>query len=172
MPCRMVKPEDASALACISVAAWQAAYRGLMPPEFLDALSAADIQTRWERVFAEGPPSVVVFERDQQVVASCHFGASRDPDATPGTAEVFSLNVHPDYWRRGLGSQLTTFALNRLRAEGFACVTLWVLRDNARAQRFYEALGFQRDSSERSTSDLIGSPLHELRYRMAFEPAA
>ncbi len=70
MPCRLVKPEDATALARISVAAWQAAYRGLMPHEFL------------------------------------------------------------------------------------------------------EALGFQRDSSERSTSGLIGSPLHELRYRMAFEPAA
>jgi ribosomal protein S18 acetylase RimI-like enzyme len=136
-----------------------------MPSEFLDALSVADLQARWERTFAEGQPSVVVFELNQQVVAACLFGASRDHDATPETAEIIALNVHPDYWRGGLGSQLMAFALDRLRAQGFRWVTLWVLRDNSRARRFYESGGFQSDDAERSTSELVGSPLSEVRYR-------
>ena len=160
-----------AALASISVDAWQAAYRGIMPSAFLDALSAVDAQALWERTLAEGGPSVVVFELDEQVVASCLFGALRDPDVAPGTAEIIALNVHPDHWRRSLGSQLTSFALDRLRAQGFRCATLWVLRDNLRARRFYERHGFQSDHTERSTSELIGSPLCELRYRITIEPA-
>ncbi len=166
MPCREVRPEDASALARISVEAWRAAYRGLMPSDFLDGLSAAEAQARWERAFAAGQPSAVVFEQDQELVAACQFGPSRDPDADPDTAEVIALNVHPDHWRRGFGSQLMSFTLNRLREQGFAAATLWVLRGNARARRLYEALGFNLEGTERSTSDLIGSPLHEVRYRI------
>ena len=171
MSCREVRPEDASALARISVGAWQAAYRGLMPSDFLDALSPVEAQARWERAFAEGQPHVVVFEQDQELVAACHFGPSRDPGADPATGEVIALNVHPNHWRRGFGSRLTSFTLDRLHARGFAAATLWVLRGNARARRFYEAVGFKPDGTERSTSDLIGSPLHEVRYCITLGPA-
>lgn len=167
MPCREVRPEDASALARIPVQAWRAAYRGLMPSEFLDGLSAAEAEARWTRAFAAGQPSAVVFEQDQELVATCQFGPSRDPDADPDIAEVIALNVHPDHWRGGFGSQLMAFTLDRLREQGFAAATLWVLRDNTRARRFYEALGFGLDGTERSTSELIGSPLHEVRYRIS-----
>jgi len=172
MPCREVRPEDASALARLSIDAWQAAYRGLMPSGFLDALSPAEAQARWERAFAERLPLVVVFEQDQELVAACQFGASRDPGADPATGEVIALNVHPDHWRRGFGARLTSFALERLQARGFAAATLWVLKGNTRARRFYEAAGFQPDGTERSTSDLIGSPLLQVRYRITLGPAA
>jgi ribosomal protein S18 acetylase RimI-like enzyme len=172
MPCRQGQQQDSAALARLSVDAWQAAYRGIMPSEFLGALSVVDAQASWERAFSEGHPSVVVFELNQQVVGVCLFGASRDQDAAPGTAEIIALNVHPDYWRRGLGSQLTAFALDLLRVQGFRCATLWVLQDNSRARQFYEDYGFRPDHATRSTSALIGSPLCEVRYRITLGPAA
>ena len=172
MPCRDVRPDDAPALARISIDAWQVAYRGIMPSDFLDALSPAEAQARWERAFAERQPHVVVFEHDQELVALCHFGPSRDPGADPATGEVIALNVRPDHWRSGFGSRLMSFALDRLHARGFAAATLWVLLGNTRARRFYEAVGFKPDGAERSTSDLIGSPLHEVRYRITLGPAA
>lgn len=166
MPCRDARPEDAAALARISVDAWRAAYRGLMPSDLLDGLKADDAQRDWERAFASGSTSVVAFEQDHQVVAYCYAGPSRDPEAGAATAEVIALYVHPDYWRCGVGSQLTTFALNRLATLGFDRVTLWVLRENERARRFYEAFGFLSEGTERVSSDLIGSPLREIRYCM------
>jgi RimJ/RimL family protein N-acetyltransferase len=166
MPCREAKQEDVPALARLSVDAWRTAYRGVMPSSFLDALSVEDAQARWKGTVGEGHPSVVVYEQDRQLTASCYVGPSRDPDADPATAEIIALNVNPDHWRHGLGSKLTAFVLDRLRVQGFRSVTLWVLRDNVRARRFYEALRFQPDGTERVTSALIGSPLHELRYRI------
>ena len=160
MPCRVVKPGgSASALARISVAAWASCVprphasrvprcpeRGRRPDSVGTSVRRGNSLGRCLRT------------RSAVLVASCHFGPSRDPDAKPGTAEVFSLNVHPDDWRRGVGSQLTTFALNRLRAEGFACVTLWVLRDNARAQRFYEARAFSATTVSGQRAILSAAP--------------
>ena len=57
-------------------------------------------------------------------------------------------------------------AASRLRGAGFTEATLWVLQGNERAPRFYEALGWQHDGAERTQTELTGSPLHEVRYRL------
>ena len=48
----------------------------------------------------------------------------------------------PAYWSTGVGWALMAAALDRARAEGYASISLWVLRDNPRARRFYERAGF------------------------------
>jgi ribosomal protein S18 acetylase RimI-like enzyme len=55
--------------------------------------------------------------------------------------------------------------LRRLQQKGFADATLWVLHDNTRARRFYEAMGWQQDGGEKHDDQLTGFPLHEVRYR-------
>jgi RimJ/RimL family protein N-acetyltransferase len=48
-------------------------------------------------------------------------------------------------------------------AAGYSSVTLWVLRDNRRARRFYERAGFAPDGA---TNVLTGlGDVRELRYR-------
>jgi RimJ/RimL family protein N-acetyltransferase len=46
-------------------------------------------------------------------------------------------------------------------------MTLWILKGNKRAGRFYEALGFGLDGTERLDTHVIGAPIYELRYRKA-----
>ena len=55
--------------------------------------------------------------------------------------------------------------LARSAGAGYSSVTLWVLRDNRRARRFYERAGFAPDGATNVLTRL-GDVL-ELRYRQA-----
>jgi ribosomal protein S18 acetylase RimI-like enzyme len=162
--CRDATSGDAAAIAATHVAAWRAAYEGLVPAEFLAGLDADRARDRWARWLGDGG-TVVVVEAAGAVVGFCRYGPSRDADRGQSTGEVVAINVHPASWRQGLGRALLDAALSRLRAAGFAEATLWVLQGNERARRFYEALGGHADGAERIESHLTGSPLHEVRYR-------
>ena len=50
----------------------------------------------------------------------------------------------------------------RLASAGFREATLWVVRENDRARRFYEALGWALDGAEKVDAQMTGAPLHEV----------
>ena len=166
MACRDAVVEDGLALARLWVAAWQSAYAGLMPAEYLAGLDADQARSRFEQSLRAGP-SVLVLELDGDILGFSAYGASRDQDAGPATGEVIAINLHPSSWRRGLGRELLRETLLRLQSRGFSEATLWVLHGNARARQFYEALGWRRDGVEKHDDKLTGFALHELRYRIA-----
>ena len=55
-----------------------------------------------------------------------------------------------------------------MSVDGYRCIMLWVLEDNARARRFYERAGFAPDGARHGLPDLGG--VTEIRYRRA-QPA-
>jgi ribosomal protein S18 acetylase RimI-like enzyme len=55
--------------------------------------------------------------------------------------EISALYLHPDYWRKNLGTKIYLAALDELSNLGYKKVLLWVLADNAPARSFYETLG-------------------------------
>lgn len=166
MACRDAVVDDGIAIARVWVAAWQAAYPGLMPPQYLAGLDAEAALPRFEPVL-RASPSVLVLELDGEIVGFSRYGASRDPDVGSETGEVIALNLHPAWWRRGLGRELLRETQQRLRGRGFLEATLWVLHGNARARRFYEARGWRLDGVEKHDDTLTGFVLHEIRYRIA-----
>jgi ribosomal protein S18 acetylase RimI-like enzyme len=166
MVCRDAAVEVALGIARVSVTAWQAAYQGLMPAEYLAGLSAEAALPRFEQGL-RAYPLVLVMELDGTIVGFSWYGASRDADATPQTGEVMAINLHPSYWRRGLGRELLRETQQRLSARGFSEATLWVLHGNASARQFYEAQGWRLDGGEQHDEKLTGFALHEVRYRVA-----
>ena len=50
------------------------------------------------------------------------------------------------------------------QGEGFRAATLWVLRGNERARRFYERAGWTVDGA-RKDDVVAGVPVTEVRYR-------
>jgi len=72
------------------------------------------------------------------------------------------LYVHPDAIGTGIGHALFEHATT-LRPDG---MQFWVFQQNERARRFYEAQGWCPDGAERIETELTGSPLHEVRYRL------
>ena len=164
MVCRDAVAEDGIGIARVWVAAWQAAYAGLMPAAYLAGLNAEAALPGFEKALRANQ-SVLVLELDGDIVGFSVHGASRDPGAHSETGEVIAINLHPASWRRGLGRQLLRETQLRLRAKGFSDATLWVLHGNARARQFYEALGWRLDGAEKHDDKLTGFALHELRYR-------
>ena len=157
--------QDGIAIARVWVAAWQAAYAGLMPAEYLAGPNAEATLPGFESRLRANL-SALVLELDGEIVGFSAYGASRDSDSVPKTGEVFAINLHPSCWRRGLGRVLLRETQQRLGGQGFNAATLWVLHENAPARRFYEALGWRLDGGEKHDDKLTGFALHEVRYRV------
>ncbi|SRR6266700_3207385 len=78
-------------------------------------------------------------------------------------AELYALYVRPAWWSTGTGRVLMEKVLARSAAAGYRSITLWVLRDNQRARRFYERAGFAPDGAANVLTGLGG--VIEVRYR-------
>jgi GNAT superfamily N-acetyltransferase len=153
-------PADAEAIERIRVRGWQVGYRHVFPASELDALEL-DAQ-RWARRIERPPPGWATFvaEARGRTVGFVSIGPSRDEH---GVGELYAIYVEPDEWTRGCGRALIARAEERL-AEEYAQATLWVLEDNPRARRFYEAAGWQMDGARQKVERLGVSP-PEVRYR-------
>jgi ribosomal protein S18 acetylase RimI-like enzyme len=170
---RPARPEDAGRLAVVHVRSWQAAYRGLLPQEYLDGLDPADRVERWQNILAvvaeagqSGGPlrGVVAAVADEIICGFALFGPTRDQDEdAQRTGEVSAIYLLPETWSRGLGRLMMAEAVRQLAA-GYAQATLWVLDSNDRARRFYARNGWAQDGAEK-VDDSMGFPLSEVRYR-------
>lgn len=163
MNVRAATADDVRAIAQIHVDAWRAAYRGHIPDAYLDSLSVDERARMWSGALARPAPARLVVT--EPLTGFCFYGPTRDGE--DGVAEIFALHVRPDAWRQGAGRLLCEHALREATARACAAITLWVLKTNEAARRFYERIGYAPDGTERTNTRLIGSPLHEMRYRKA-----
>ena len=157
---------DTEAIARVHARSWQAAYRGVVPDDFLEGLSDAVWVDRWRTIFTEPQAGARTLVRDEgdEVTGFARIGPVRDPDPPgPGWDEVYAIYLDPRAWGRGAGSDLLRAALDTV-ADGVPGVSLWVFRDNARARAFYERHGFEVDGLEQDLT-IGGRPVPEVRYR-------
>jgi len=169
MVLRRAIPTDARAIAAIHVRSWQVAYEGIVPDAFLQSLCVENREAVWRECLQEGTLEVHVVEECDDVIGWMSVSSSRDPDAGPPTGELCAIYIAPEHWHQGAGRLLWDRAELSLRVAGFAEVTLWVLRDNCRARRFYESLGFAPEPDQQKLIELGGLGLTEvrLRYRLS-----
>jgi ribosomal protein S18 acetylase RimI-like enzyme len=176
---RRAQAGDAAAIAAVHVAAWRETYAGLVPERMLRAFSVAERTRRWQRILTAPDPSresavFVAVGPDQSALG---FGScGRQPAAAPladGFAGEFSaLYVLAAHQRQGIGRRLMTLMAQDLLAREISGGALWVLRDNAPARRFYEALGAELVGQRTETVDAFISGerarsqdlLHEVAY--------
>ncbi|WP_330242593.1 GNAT family N-acetyltransferase [Streptomyces sp. NBC_00525] len=163
---REMAAADIEAVSTIRVRGWQAAYAGVVPRTYLDAMTVADDAGQRRQWFSQpGRESTdLVALGDRGPVGWICFGPYRGE--TPGperVGEVYALYIAPDLIGRGIGRTLLGEAHARLKAQAFEASALWVLRDNQRARRFYEQAGYRADgATQDDTCD--GATLTELRY--------
>ncbi|WP_165979595.1 GNAT family N-acetyltransferase [Paraburkholderia guartelaensis] len=135
-----------------------------MPSGYLAALDVVTGAVRWLRTVTVGTPRVFVAIVSDSVAGWIAFGPSRDDDVESHCAEIEAIYVAPSFWKRGIGTALMNAASERLHAEGYSAVTLWVLKDNKPAQAFYVENGFQADGSVRAI-EIGGAALTEVRLK-------
>jgi ribosomal protein S18 acetylase RimI-like enzyme len=164
--CRPMVAGDFEAVCELHVRAWQAAYRGIVPQDFLDAMDPAE---RARRTRGGDLAGQHVAEAGGEIVGWLALGPYRfeddGPDAPgPGFGEVMAIYARPDAVGTGVGRALMAYGLAELDRAGLRPVLLWVLADNARARRFYEKAGFHADGATHDY-EIGGATLPEVRYR-------
>ncbi|MFF2012360.1 GNAT family N-acetyltransferase [Streptomyces sp. NPDC058195] len=163
MQIRQAGPDDASAVAGVHVRSWQVAFAGLVPQHYLDAMDPSHEEPGWKsRIAAAQWPStgVLVAEAEAGIVGFTSFSASEESSAI---AEIGMLYTMPEAWGTGLGKQLMAAAMTTLGQADYAQAVLWVLEDNKRARRFYEAAGWRPDGAA-VVDTTGGAALNKLRY--------
>ena len=168
MNLRPAMPEDSMAVARVHVRAWQAAYRGLMPDDYLDALRPQDRAQGYDFAGLDParPRTLVVADADT-ILGFATISPARDGDAA-GQGELCALYVDPDRWGRGIGRALASAARAEIHRLGFSTAVLWVVAGNTRAQRFYRADGWTADGLRRPRQ-VWSVTVDTVRYSRALE---
>ena len=161
---RCIEADDVASVAQVHLDSWNAAYRGLVPDEFLEEFTFEKRKDIATRALADDTQETVVIEDDGGILGFVVCGASRDEDAQPGiTGEIWGIYIDPAHWRQGGGRELAQHAQTAQRQRGFTVATLWVLEGNSAAREFYENLAFRLDGGRKTVE--LGAPLAAVRYR-------
>jgi ribosomal protein S18 acetylase RimI-like enzyme len=160
---RPAKSDDALEVARVHVRSWQAAYRGLLPDDYLDDLRAEERAQRYNFSGDPGAPITLVALKDGAIIGFATLAAASGADAI-SCGELSALYVDPDHFRQGVGSVLLRAACTRLAEQGIREVVLWVLAGNATAQHFYQGSGWMPDGARRTVTRW-GVAVDEIRYR-------
>ncbi|CAG7857007.1 hypothetical protein MCAMS1_01701 [biofilm metagenome] len=156
---------DVNIIATLHVESWQQAYRGLLPDNYLDNLDIRERETLWHEVIFADKTKVIKASMAGTVTGFICYGDSRDETAEAETAEIMAFYVAPEYWRRGIGTDLWRTCRDDLCALGYQTVTLWVMAGNQRAIGFYQSQGFQPEPGVVETVRIAAITVSEQRYR-------
>lgn len=155
---------DVDAIARAHVLGWQHAYAGILPVDFLAALSVEQRARMWAEAIEKKIQRLFVVEVAGQVAGFIAFGPSRDAGADATVFEIWAIYLNPPFIGSGAGRALWHSALVAMKRAGAARITLWVLAENALAIRFYRAAGFSEDVGLRKSIQVGGVFTDEVRY--------
>jgi GNAT superfamily N-acetyltransferase len=174
---RTAERRDIPHLIRVHVDSWRVAYRGLIDNGYLDSsLLEEQRTTMWNAwSWADRPgQQVFVGEVDGRVLGFGFVGPERlEAEGTfSELGEVYAFYLHPDAWGSGIANPLMEHCHDFLRAAGFSQAVLWVLRDNPRARRFYEKLGWSATGKQGAftgpqTADALPYEVAEVQYGIA-----
>ena len=144
---RLASPPDAPGLAAMHVESWRETYPGLVPAAMLVSLSVDKRTAAWARILDDPSSTTTVFvaETSDGIVGFGACGPQRTQALQAGgyDGEISAIYVLKAFQRRALGAGLLSTMASSMRTAGMKAASLWVLRDNVPARRFYERHGGQ-----------------------------
>lgn len=165
MEIRKATINDIPDISRIHALTWKAAYQGLVPQQYLDDLK----EENWIEIFTDSISkhlfTVQLILDGEKPVGCISYGKSRDNDL-PGCGEIVSFYLLPQYWGTGYAKFLMDPAMADL-SRTFRNVSIWVLKGNARARRFYEKYHFQLKNEETEV-EFQGKKLVVVKYVYSF----
>jgi len=141
---RLATPSDAEGMAEVHMRSWESAYKDIIPVDFIREKNATRPEQFRNMITAENNSHYVITVNDR-IIGILTVDFSRDDDADDSFYEVHGIYLHPDYYRKGIGTQAMEFAFDKACRLGKSIITLWVLADNTNSIRFYEKCGFFAD---------------------------
>lgn len=147
---RKAETSDIPTIAALHIEGWKGAYGGIVDQGYLDSLTVDQRIADWTQWMGSGESEVFVAEEEGKAAGFVVIGRTKTPP--PGSSpirpshsgEIYALYLHPDMWRRGIGTALIKHAARELKERKHSAVCLWVLDKNDRAKAFYEKMGGQK----------------------------
>ena len=158
---------DAPELAAVHAAAWRYAYAGLIPGVELERMVALRGPRWWARAHAHGGRALVL-------ELALGGGPEAGPTGLGGYAtlgpgrhgaaggEIYELYLRPELHGVGFGRRLFEESRRALAARGARRLTVWALRENEVACRFYRAMG--GTEAGRGVHRLAGAELEKVAF--------
>lgn len=135
---------EATELAQVHVTAWRQAYRGLLPQRFWNDDALAHRIQMWTGVLAaeDHRSRARVAELAGDIIGIAMAGTPRDDDVAAET-QLFLMYLLAEHYGSGAAEALLTDLV------GTRSASLWVFRDNPRAQAFYSKHDFIPDGVQK-----------------------
>jgi ribosomal protein S18 acetylase RimI-like enzyme len=146
---RIASLADTPDLASMHIASWRETYVGMLPAGMLSSLSVDARTAMWAQIMREPATSsstvVYLAELDRKIVGfgSCGLQRTEMLKDRGYDGEIGAIYVLKAFQRHAIGTRLLFALASDLSRRGFGAASLWVLRDNAPARRFYERYGAQ-----------------------------
>lgn len=131
--------EDADAIARVHVASWEAAYRGIMDDELIDARTIDVRREQWKSSLGEPRRITLVACAEGGEIVGFASAVLLESDSR-FDSYLQTLYLVPAAWHRGIGRALLRELAARLHSNGVRSMALRTLRLNP-ARAFYERLG-------------------------------
>ena len=163
---RLADFDDAAGIGNVHVVGWRAAYRDILPDEYLEGMSDIRHSAFWAEVLdtegRTGATFIAEAEGGDGIVGFADCGADRRA-GDPAAGEIFALYVLPKWFRHGNGRTLVEACAGHLAVGGATALTIRVLKRNESACAFYEALGGVAE--DKHAIAIAGMELVEVNYR-------
>ena len=151
-------------MARVHVRSWQAAYRSLLPTDYLDNLRPEDRAQQYDFASRDPlKPRTILASEEGVILGFAATMPSRDEELKD-YGELCALYVDPEHWGRGIGVALISAVRANLLELGFRKAFLWILAGNIRAHRFYQIDGWAPDGV-RKTDSIWDVTVDEVRYQ-------
>ena len=154
---KVVQTDDFDAISRIYALSWKAAYKNIVPQDYLDALS----ETRLSERLRNNHSGSFVMIHNGEYIGTSSVCAARD-EKISGWGEIISIYLLPEYYGKGFGKPLLENSISALSEMGYDKIYLWTLEENARARKFYEKNGFIL--SDKKLINVGNKDLPEVRY--------
>lgn len=135
--------EEIHEIAALIHGCWQSAYRDIIAPDFLSAMSLSERYEKLLTRFDEGISQFLVMRDADGMIGAAVFGKSFT-EGYPDDGEISAIYLHHDFIGKGYGHALLTEIERILAAMGYARFVLDVLSENERAVNFYLAHGYEK----------------------------
>ena len=161
---RLAVPADAPAMAEIHARSWEAAYKDIIPMEYIKAKNATR-PALWQRIITDENTTEYVIQADGKTVGLMGVAPPRDDDIGDDCYELHGIYLHPDFYRQGIGTQALEFAFSKARTLGKTVMTVWVFAENTNTVKFYEKCDFAPDGKTKILD--CGKDMEGIRMRRA-----
>ena len=157
---RPAETKDARDIASINTLGWKVGYRGLVSDKLLDMLSVTEKRIENFKKQILKCEIFLIAENGKGSIIG-YLSGVKSLDDVPYEYEIYAFYIHPDFQRKGVGSNLFNKFKETIQGSSF-CV--YVLDGNMKGINFYQKMGGIRYPEFDKEQEVYHYMMHEILF--------